>query len=58
MESDLGKDTQDIGKFLLDIVLCYMQPAAWLDQLVGYQTVVREVEGSSPGQTNTQALKN
>ena len=26
--------------------------AALLDQLVGYQTVVREVEGSSPGWTN------
>ena len=31
--------------------------AAWLAQLVGYQTVVREVEGSSPAWTNTQGLK-
>ena len=32
--------------------------AAWLAQLDGYQTVVREVEGSSPSRTNTQGLKN
>ena len=31
--------------------------AAWLAQLVGYQTVVREVKGSRPGRTNTQGLK-
>ena len=29
-----------------------------LAQLVWYQTVVREVEGSSPGLTNTKGLKN
>ena len=32
--------------------------AGWLAQLDGYQSVVREVEGSSPGRTNTQGLKN
>ena len=32
--------------------------APWLAQLVGYQTVVRKVEGLSPGWTNTQDVKN
>ena len=36
----------------------YRKTAAWLAQLDGYQTVVREVEGSSPGRTNTHGLKN
>ena len=31
--------------------------AVWLAQLVGNQTAVRKVEGSSPGGTNTRDLK-
>ena len=34
------------------MIMIMMKMSAWLAQLVGYQTVVREVEGSSPGQTN------
>ena len=30
---------------------------SWLAQLVGYQTVVLEVEGSCPGRTITHGLK-
>ena len=30
--------------------------AVWLAQLDGYQTIVREVEGSSPRRTNIQGL--
>ena len=30
----------------------------WLAQLDGYQTVVQEIKGSSPCQTDTQGLKN
>ena len=39
-------------------VVCSVVTAPMLAQLVGYQTVVREVEGSSPGRTNTPVLKN
>ena len=36
----------------------YLTAARLAAQLVGYQTVVREVEGSRPGRTNTQGLQN
>ena len=48
---------QDIFLIFQKTTLNYFA-AAWLAQLVGYQTAVREVEGSSPGRTNTQGLKN
>ena len=37
--------------------LAYILLVSWLAQLVGYQTVVREIEGSIPGRISTQGLK-
>ena len=51
----------DLKKIEVENKVCLqlIQPsAAWLAYLVGYQTVMREVGGLRPAQTNTEGLKN
>ena len=45
----------DLSLERLPVLIYANLPAAWLAQLVECQTAVREVEGSSPN--NTQGLK-
>ena len=52
----LGKTDEALEREVLKRLLNW-KSATWLAQLIERQSALRELEGSSPDQTNTQGLK-